>query len=196
MERKVLGEQMRRAVGYSDKMGLAEARREAAKVYAEFSPAPIPCRSGARLGHGRPRSGGHGARQRAAQLSPKQLAEERGKHGYAPSGTTLRDVLDRFQVEFVPRVRRSRSAAGTNCARRSIIISGLGSRVTPPSSPTPMCAPYSPGASHRVGRSAASELPICGRILRRRGVEGCARQSFPAVDYDDLVGGSEAPRER
>ena len=109
MERKILGDQMRRAIGYSDKgIGLAEARREAARTYAQIlgGSDPLQVRREAKARKAEERRARREAR--AARLSPQQLARERAEHGYAPSGTTLRDLIDRFQVEVALREKNER----------------------------------------------------------------------------------------
>ena len=62
MERKIVGDQMRRAVGYASEMCLAEARQAVAKVYSDILAGRDPLALRRRRMAGAPRSGRPGAR--------------------------------------------------------------------------------------------------------------------------------------
>ena len=197
MERKILGEQLRRAVGYSDKMGLAEARREAAKVYARYSPAAIPCRL-RREARARKAEERRARREaRAARLSPQQLAEERAKHGYAPSGTTLRDLIDRFQVEVA---LREKKPIRRWYEQRKAIEYHFGAwleRDVAELTDTDVRDVLAKGIA--AGRPIGSKrcCQYAGRIYKwALAWKVVPVDPFAAVDYDALLGGSEEPRER
>ena len=196
MERKILGEQMRRAIGYSDKgMGLAEARREAAKVYASILAGsdPLQVRRQAKAQKSEERRARRQAR--AAKAAPGQLARERAEHGYAPSGTTLRDLIDRFQVEVVPR----KPIRGWYQMRRAI------EHHFGPWLERDAAELTDTDVRNVLARSVALGRPVggkrscqyAGRIYRwALAWKVVPADPFAAVAYDDLLGGREQPRER